>query len=86
MTLPTDLADMVIALSRLLPALPEDDRKEYLMTIMILLYDMGVVQGKFQILERVMRTLKDEQEITAQEIIAAATKEGGTSGSQKGLG
>lgn len=58
MPLPHDITQMTAALSHLLPEIPDNERKEYLLGTMNLIYETGVVEGKLQMLNKAIEEAK----------------------------
>ena len=61
MPFPHDLSELVGSLARLLPAMPEEDRKDYIQNVMELVFRMGVTEGKFWLLDRMHEAIKKEE-------------------------
>lgn len=63
MPLPDDVVQMTTALSHLLPTIPDAERKEYLIGVMNLVYEVGVVDGKMDMLNKsITEVLKGKEE------------------------
>lgn len=61
MPLPHDVVLMTTAMSHLLPNIPDNERKEYLVGVMNLVYEVGVVNGKVEMLHKAIEEARKGQ-------------------------
>jgi hypothetical protein len=61
MPFPHNLADLTVALSHALPVLSDEKRKEHLTSVMTLVYESGVVEGRLQILDKMIKEFQQER-------------------------